>query len=106
MKKRRVRQQAQVMKDKVHCAESTEDGSQPEEGGSSTEHELLGTGLKVGWQRIAGNFQGENFHENYSELKDFANKQSRIHVMDWIWIARTCDVREENFCECAQIHEI
>ena len=33
-------------------------------------------------------------------------KLSQIHTIDWIWVARACDVCEENFHEWAQIREI
>ena len=33
-------------------------------------------------------------------------KLSRVHTIDRIWVARACDVREENFHEWAQIREI
>ena len=39
-------------------------------------------------------------------MKISRRKLLRIHTIDRIWVARACDIREENFHEWAQIREI
>ena len=50
-------------------------------------------------------YSGETFVKTMS-MKISPRKLLQIHTIDWIWVARACDVREENFHEWAQIREI
>ena len=54
----------------------------------------------------SGKFLREKTFAKTTNRKISLRKLSRIHTLDRIWVARACDVCEENFRERAQIREI
>ena len=54
----------------------------------------------------SGKFSREKTFAKTTNRKISRIKLSRIHTIDRIWVARACDVREDNFRERAQIREI
>ena len=54
----------------------------------------------------SGKFSREKTFAKMTNKKISRRKLSQIHTIDQIWVARACDVREENFREQAQIREI
>ena len=54
----------------------------------------------------SGKFSREKTFTKTAIVKISRRKLSRIHTIDWIWVAHACNVRKENFREHAQIHKI